>query len=152
MTPEPVKSGELILRNSPPDKPREHSAFMRAVSLVVTLGPIMLVFGFLIGSLIGVWNLAEDQHDLDNFGRSSVEIAKQLRLHKVCLSMAQSPQRWPDLESPCDEDGEWLKEKVEDEEGNLASNAIWISQQQKLEEKRKASWLWYTPELIWRIL
>ena len=86
MTPEPVKSGELILRNSPRDKPHEHqSAFARAVGWIVVLGPIMLVFAFVIGSLIGVWILSDDQDELDGFSSSSVEIAKALRLHKVCL-------------------------------------------------------------------
>lgn len=125
---------------------------MRTVGWIVVLGPIMLVCAFIAGSFIGVWILAEQQHDLEGSVRYDREIAKNLRLHRVCLSMEQSPQSWPGLESPCDEDGDWLKEKVEDEESDLALYAVQISKQQKLEDERKRSWLWYAPELIWRIL
>ena len=48
--------------------------------------------------------------------------------------------------------GNGLKEKVEDEESDLAFYAVQISKQQKLRDYRQASWLWSAPELLWRIL
>ncbi len=118
--------------------------------LLAVIGVLLLVA--LAGSGVAAWVLHDTAKQIPADYVAQHEIVKKLNLHRVCLSMDQSPQSWPGLESPCDEDDESLRIEIEDEESAINDWSRVIADEEKLLQSRRASRMWGIPRAISNLL